>query len=130
MRSALYGAACLALCVFVSAAGADDRAGVAFFEEHVRPLLAEHCYRCHSRQAKSVRGGLLLDSKEGWAKGGENGPAVVPGDPDRSLLIRAVRYQGDAKMPPKGRLPDKQVDLLVRWVRMGAPDPRDGSAAA
>jgi hypothetical protein len=115
--------------MFVSAAGADDRAGVAFFEEHVRPLLAEHCYRCHSRQAKSVRGGLLLDSKEGWAKGGENGPAVVPGDPDRSLLIRAVRYQGDAKMPPKGQLPDKQVDLLVRWVRMGAPDPRDGSAA-
>jgi hypothetical protein len=122
-------AACLLLAVSAGAAPAEDRAGVAFFEEHVRPLLAEHCYRCHSRQAKTLRGGLLLDSKAGWAKGGDNGPALVPGDPDRSLLIRAVRYQGDVKMPPKGRLSDKQVDLLVRWVRMGAPDPRDGSLA-
>jgi hypothetical protein len=107
---------------------ADDRAGVAFFEEHVRPLLAGHCYSCHSRQAKTVRGGLLLDSRQGWVKGGDNGPAVVPGDPDRSLLVRAVRYQGDIKMPPKNRLTPNQVEVLVRWVRMGAPDPRDGSS--
>jgi hypothetical protein len=104
---------------------ANDRTGMAFFEEHIRPLLAEHCYKCHSQQAKNVRGGLRLDSREDCAKGGDNGPVVVPGDPDRSLLIQAVRYEGEVKMPPKGKLSQKQIDLLVRWVRMGAPDPRD-----
>jgi hypothetical protein len=109
---------------------AEDRAGVAFFEEHIRPLLAEHCYKCHSRQAKSPRGGLLLDSRDGWVKGGDNGPAVVPSDPDRSPLIRAVRYKDKPKMPPRGKLSAKQIDLLERWVRMGAPAPRDSTATA
>jgi hypothetical protein len=112
------------------AGSTNDRAGTAFFEEHIRPLLAEHCYKCHSRQAKSLRGGLRLDSREDWLKGGENGPVIHPGDPDRSLLIQAVRYEGDLKMPPKGKLSQKQIDLLVRWVRMGAPDPRTSAANA
>jgi hypothetical protein len=129
MRGRRSWAACLVLVLVVGPALAEDRAGVLFFEEHVRPLLAEHCYQCHSPQAKTVRGGLLLDSRQGWVKGGDNGPAVVPGDPERSLLVRAVRYQGDVKMPPRNRLTPNQVDLLVRWVRMGAPDPRDGTTA-
>jgi hypothetical protein len=107
---------------------ANDRAGLAFFEEHIRPLLAEHCYQCHSRQAKNLRGGLRLDSREDWAKGGDNGPVIIAGDPDRSLLIQAVRYTDDLKMPPKGKLSQRQIDLLVRWVRMGAPDPRVSTA--
>jgi mono/diheme cytochrome c family protein len=110
------------------AASANDRTGKAFFEEHIQPLLAEHCYKCHSRQAKNLRGGLRLDSREDWVKGGDNGPVIVPGDPARSLLIQAVRYQGELKMPPKARLAQKQIDLLVRWIRMGAPDPRNGTA--
>jgi hypothetical protein len=111
-----------------NAPGIDERAGLAFFEQHIRPLLAEHCYKCHSRQAKSVRGGLRLDSKEDWVKGGDNGTVIHPGEPDKSLLIQAVRYEGELKMPPKGKLPQKQIDLLVRWVRMGAPDPRNSAA--
>jgi hypothetical protein len=74
-------AACFLLAVSAGAAPAEDRAGVAFFEEHVRPLFAEHCYRCHSRQAKTFRGGLRLDSKAGWTKGGDSGPALVPVTP-------------------------------------------------
>jgi hypothetical protein len=125
MRCVLVG---LAFCLLIGPVAAQDRAGVAFFEEHIRPLLTEHCYKCHSGQAKNPRAGLRLDSREGWAKGGDNGPAVVPGDPDRSLLIRAVRQQGELKMPPKGKLPQKQIDLLVRWVQIGAPDPRQSAA--
>jgi hypothetical protein len=114
----------------VPVARADDRAGVAFFEQKIRPLLVANCYKCHSHQAKNLRGGLYLDSKPGWTKGGDTGPALVPGQPDKSLLIEAIRYQGEVKMPPKGKLSEQQIDLLVRWVRMGAPDPRDGTPAA
>ncbi len=106
-----------------------DKTQVAFFETNIRPLLVEHCYKCHSQQAKKVRGGLLLDSRAGWVKGGDTGPAIIPGKPDQSLLIKAVRYQDDVKMPPKGKLTPKQIDLLVQWVRMGAPDPRTETAA-
>src|SRR4051812_44619191 len=85
---------------------ADDSAGVAFFEQSVRPLLVSRCYECHAATSKKLKGGLLLDSKSGWGKGGESGsPAIVPGDPDKSPLIQAVRYEhDDLKMPPKGRL--------------------------
>src|SRR6266487_4304576 len=97
-----------------------------FFENKVRPILAKNCYKCHSTQAEKVRGSLLLDSKEGTLKGGETGPAIVPGDPDKSLLIKAVRYTDpDLQMPPKGdKLSDEQINDLVTWVKMGAPDPR------
>jgi hypothetical protein len=118
------------MCILAGPALADDRQGLAFFEEQIRPLLAERCYQCHSLQARSPRGGLLLDSREGWVKGGDNGPAIVPGDPEKSLLIRVIRYQGDIKMPPKDRLSSRQVDALVRWVRMGAPDPRTSATAS
>ncbi|MFN0054264.1 MAG: PSD1 and planctomycete cytochrome C domain-containing protein [Planctomycetales bacterium] len=102
---------------------------VHFFEQKIRPLLIERCYQCHS-QSKPVKGGLLLDSRQGWQKGGETGPAIVPGRPEESLLLKAVRYQdADLQMPPAGKLPDAQIAVLEEWVRQGAPDPRDESVA-
>src|SRR5262249_26404561 len=107
-----------------------DPAGVEFFEQNVRPVLVEHCYQCHSADAKKVRGGLLLDSRAGWQKGGDNGPALVPGDAEKSLLLKAVRYSDETlKMPPTGRLSDKQVTALAEWVKLGAPDPRDAASS-
>ena len=97
-----------------------------FFETKIRPLLAEKCYKCHSQQSDKVRGGLLLDTREATVAGGNTGPAVVPGKPDESLLIQAVRYKDeDLQMPPKGeKLSDQEIADLTEWVRRGAPDPR------
>ena len=102
-----------------------------FFENRIRPVLANHCYKCHSAQAEKVKGGLLLDTRHDLLKGGDAGPAVVPGYPDRSLLIRAVQYTDpDLQMPPKGeKLSTAQVNDLVAWVRMGVPDPRTEKTA-
>jgi hypothetical protein len=97
-----------------------------FFEKQVRPLLVKQCYQCHSSEAKILKGGLHLDSRDGWMKGGDSGPAIVPGAPDKSLLIEAIRYES-LEMPPKGKLPDEQIVVLEKWVRMGAPDPRTES---
>jgi len=108
---------------------AAEREGIAFFERHVRPLLVANCYDCHSQEAEKLRGNLFLDSKEGWERGGDSGgPAIVPGDPDASLLIRSVRHEEiDLEMPPKGpKLSDEEIGHLEAWVRMGAPDPRTG----
>src|SRR6185369_16800964 len=119
-------AAALALAS-VAAHAADD--GLAFFEQKVRPVLVDHCYECHSSTAKKVKGGLLLDTKAGWEQGGDSGkPAVVPGQPDESLLVQSVRHASDdLKMPAKKpKLPDAVIADLVAWVKMGAPDPRDG----
>lgn len=107
-----------------------DRKGLDFFEAKIRPMLVTHCYECHSAGAaakKKLKGGLFLDSREGTRQGGESGPAVVPGKPDESLLIGALR-QDDFEMPPKGKLPDEIISHFVKWVELGAPDPRDGSA--
>jgi hypothetical protein len=105
--------------------------GVEFFEKRVRPVLVEHCYACHSAGAKKLRGGLRLDTREDARKGGDGGPAVVPGKPDESLLLKAVRsVEPDSQMPPKGRLPEGVIADLVRWVELGAPDPREGTAVA
>jgi hypothetical protein len=104
-------------------------ADMTFFETKVRPLLAQRCYNCHSRQAKKLRGNLLLDSRDGCLKGGDTGPAVVPGDPDKSLLVQAIRYgNDDMAMPPKAKMPDAEIEVLVTWVKMGAPDPRNETA--
>ncbi|MFY9253995.1 MAG: DUF1553 domain-containing protein [Fuerstiella sp.] len=102
-----------------------DKAGLDFFEAKIRPVLIAHCYECHSAEAKNVKGGLLLDSREAAHKGGDSGPAVVPKDVDESLLIGALKYDG-FEMPPKGKLPDAVIADFVKWVEMGAPDPRDG----
>ena len=107
-----------------------DAATVAFFEKQVRPLLVEHCHSCHSAKAKKERGGLALDSREAILKGGDSGPAVVPGKPDQSLLISAVHAtKPELQMPPKGKLRAPQIAVLETWVRNGAIYP-DGAKAA
>lgn len=97
-----------------------------FFESKIRPILAEKCYKCHSREADKVRGGFQLDTREGLLEGGSTGPAIVLGKPDDSLLIQAIRYSDpDLQMPPKGeKLSDREIADLTEWVRRGAPDPR------
>ena len=118
-----------AACALASAADQPSAADLEFFETRVRPVLAKNCYGCHASDIKSPMGGLFLDSKNGVRKGGKSGPAIVPGDPDASLLIRAVRYQGP-KMPPAGPLSDAAIADLVKWVAMGAPDPREAALSA
>ena len=99
-----------------------------FFETKIRPLLTKNCYKCHSSDSLKLKGELLLDTRDGLLKGGATGPAIVPGDPEKSLLIKAVRYTDpDIQMPPKGdKLSVDQINDLVAWVKMGAPDPRVG----
>jgi mono/diheme cytochrome c family protein len=113
-----------------SSALAADPAGITFFEQKVRPVLVEHCYSCHSAEAKKLKGNLYLDSKAGWEKGGDSGePVIVPGKPEASLLIRTAQHlEADMEMPPKKpKLPDAIIADLVTWVKIGAPDPRDGA---
>ena len=100
-------------------------AGVEYFEKKIRPLLVNRCYACHSANAKTVHGGLRLDSAAALFRGGDSGVAVVPGKPDESPLIHAIQYKKDAdiQMPPKGRLPDREIADLVEWVKRGAPFP-------
>ncbi len=101
-------------------------ADLQFFEAKIRPLLVEKCYQCHSKESDKVKGGLLLDSREAVLAGGNTGPALIPGKPDESLLIQAIRYKDeDLQMPPKGeKLSDQHIADLTEWVRRGAPDPR------
>jgi hypothetical protein len=108
-------------------ANSPDGADNEFFEKKIRPVLIEHCYSCHSADSKILKGGLRLDTKADTLKGGDTGPAVVPKDPDKSLLIEALRYD-TMKMPPKGKLPEAVVADFVKWVGMGAPDPRVGKS--
>ena len=99
--------------------------GIEFFEKRIRPLLAAHCYECHSRASQKSKGGLALDTRDAILEGGNSGTALVPGDPDQSLLITAVRQTDkELQMPPKQKLSDAQIADLEAWVKMGAPDPR------
>jgi len=105
------------------AAGTSD---IAYFEKHIRPLLVQHCYECHSADSDQLKGGLRLDYREGVLAGGDSGPAVIPGRVGKSLLIQAVRHSDtELKMPPRTKLNPKQIEHLEKWVAMGAPDPRD-----
>ena len=100
----------------------DSSKAVEFFEKEIRPLLVDKCQSCHGEKKKE--GGLLLIGRDSVLKGGETGAAVVPGKPEASLLIRAVGYLDEPKMPPKGKLPDADVAKLKRWVKLGAPWPK------
>ncbi len=102
-------------------AAAPTREQLEFFEARVRPVLAEHCWKCHG--PKKQMSGLRLDSRAALLQGGDDGPAVVPGHPEKSALIRAVRHAGPLKMPPKGKLPPQAVADLAAWIKMGAPWP-------
>ena len=106
-----------------------DAKSVEFFEAKIRPVLLKHCYECHSSDSKTVKGGLLLDSRGAARKGGDSGAAVVPKNIEESLLIGALKYD-TFKMPPKGKLPDSVIDDFEKWIAMGAPDPRGGEAVA
>jgi mono/diheme cytochrome c family protein len=102
-----------------------------FFENKIRPIFANHCYKCHNAAEGQSKGGLTLDTKDGLLSGGNSGPGLIAGNPDKSLIIEAVRYQNtELQMPPKGqKLSPQQVADLEQWVKMGAPDPRTGSTA-
>jgi hypothetical protein len=127
----------LVTAAFAVACGTTVRAGDSpanegniFFERKIRPLFVSHCHECHSEQAKTPQGGLLLDSPAGVRTGGDSGPAVAPGKPEESLLIKAVGYRDSAvQMPPTGRLSQQELDDLTAWVVMGAPFPDTGTVA-
>ena len=117
--------AALFSCPFALASKAIDTEDLTFFESRIRPLLVENCYKCHSVDAEKIKGGFLLDSKSGLRKGGDSGPAIIPGDAARSRLINMVQRHPDFEgMPPKTKLPQSHIDDLVAWVERGAPDPR------
>jgi len=111
-----------------------DTAQLEFFEKNIRPVLAAKCYKCHSAEADKVKGGLLLDTRDGIRQGGDSGHAVVPGNVEESLLLKALHsLDKDLAMPPEksgGKLPDQVIADFEKWVKMGAPDPRDGAAVA
>ncbi len=101
-----------------------DPAGIEYFERRVRPVLVERCHKCHSTMVAEPRGGLTLDNREKIVSGGDTGPAIVPGDPDKSLLIEAIRYGSESlQMPPAGKLPDSEIAIIVEWVKRGSPFP-------
>jgi mono/diheme cytochrome c family protein len=106
------------------AASVADPEGIAFFEQRIRPIFAEHCYSCHSASAKTLQANLLLDSSNSILAGGDSGPSIIPNKPDESLLIQSVRYSPNhSAMPPDGKLLDEQIAALEAWVRRGAPVP-------
>ena len=112
----------LVLAAVVPPALADD-----FFEREIRPLLVERCQSCHGD--KKVRGGLKLTARQALLKGGDSGPAVVPGKPQDSLLVKAVQYSGELRMPPTGKLTAAEIVRLQRWIEQGAPWPESAAVA-
>ncbi|RFC44676.1 MAG: Protein of unknown function (DUF1553)/Planctomycete cytochrome C [Verrucomicrobia bacterium] len=118
----------------LTAAAALDTAQTDFFEKRIRPVLIESCYKCHSADSENIRGGLLVDTRDGLLQGGDSGPAVVPGDLKKSALIAAIRHEGkdpDSAMPPKkSKLPEAVIADFEEWVKMGAPDPRTAPSTA
>ena len=121
-------AALVAAQLSAAQAAPPTREGIAFFETKIRPILAKHCYECHAEDAAEVGGKLRLDSMHGMRRGGQSGlPAVVAGKPDESLIVQALKYEG-LEMPPDAPLPESVVNDFVKWIEMGAPDPRNESA--
>ena len=114
-----------------TAAAKPSPADLEFFEQKIRPVLVEQCYSCHSADAaktNKLKGGLLLDTREGSRRGGDSGPAVVPGNVDESLLVSALKHESFV-MPPTGKVADAAIADFEQWIRRGAPDPREGTAA-
>src|SRR5262245_53112673 len=127
MRVLVLGAA-LVLAPWLSAGAGEDAGGEEFFERKVRPVLAGTCVKCHG--AKKASGGLRLDSREAMLKGGDSGPAVVPGDADGSLLVQAVRRDDEvSEMPPSEPLAEWVRADLAAWVAAGANWPETTATA-
>ena len=123
----VWAAICLSTATWAAPA---DQSGVEFFENKIRPVFASRCFFCHSAKAAQVQGGLRLDTPAGIRQGGNSGPAIQAGDPDKSLLLRAVRYQDkELKMPPGKALPAEVVADIESWIRSGAPLPADAAPA-
>lgn len=101
-----------------------EKESVAYFEKKIRPLLVDKCSNCHSAST-NARGGLRIDDRNGLIQGGNRGPAVVPGHPEKSLLIQAVRYADDLKMPPRKQLDEEQLAILTKWIQDGAAWPSE-----
>ncbi|HUG19702.1 MAG TPA: DUF1549 domain-containing protein, partial [Planctomycetaceae bacterium] len=122
---------CLGLCVATPALSAEPGPeAIQFFESKIRPVLVQSCYECHSEKAKAagkLQAGLLLDTRAGSLKGGESGPAVIPGDLEKSLLLVAIRHES-FEMPPKSKLSNEVIADFEKWIKTGAADPRDGAA--
>ena len=115
------------MLVMVPAASAKDSTGDEFFEAKVRPILVARCFECHGDKGKP-KGGLRLDSRAAVLKGGDSGPAALPGKPEDSALVAAIRYVDEPRMPPKARLADAEVAILTQWVERGLPWPAKASA--
>jgi hypothetical protein len=119
-----------AILVVFPAVLAAEEAVVERFRAEVEPILRDRCLECHSHAGGKMKGGLTLDARSGWEQGGDGGPAVVPGNPEASLLMRMVRWEDeDHQMPPDGKLPEGEIAVLERWVREGAVDPRVAEVA-
>ena len=126
----MYRVSALAVLLIAASSLAADP-GLELFEKKIRPLLVEHCQKCHSVEAdkaKKLKANLFLDSRAGILKGGDSGPIIVTGDPKKSLLLRTLHYAGDTKMPPAGKLPEAAIADFERWIVLGAPDPREPAA--
>ena len=130
MNRFCFGSAALLIAMIcrTSAAAEKDDAKLAFFEAKIRPVLVASCYECHSAEGKQAKGGLVLDTREGIRRGGDSGHAVVPSNLDESLIVSAIKYES-FEMPPDGPLPANVIKDFERWIRMGAPDPREGKSA-
>ena len=121
MRNRCLPAVLLLTSCITGAAPADE---ASHFSEHVEPILNRRCYSCHSHTAGTMEGDLTLDWKSGWETGGSRGPAIVPGEPEQSLLIRAIRHVDPELLMPEDKLPDAEIEILTNWIRNGAKDPR------
>ena len=125
MRLLLFFLLVVTTCfVPVASSTADDKAGLAFFESKIRPVLIKHCFECHAKDSKKIGGKLRLDNREDFRKGGESGPPMVTGKPGESLIIHALKWKEDLEMPPKAPLPEAVIADFEKWIAMGAPDPR------
>ena len=117
------------IAFFATPLAAQLPTGTEYFEKEIRPVLAQNCYGCHSSKSKSPSGGLALDTKSGMKRGGNGGPILLPGDPSSSRLLKALTYtQTELRMPPSGKLPDEKIAAFEKWIKAGAPDPRDETA--
>ena len=125
MSRPVFAAVCFALLAAGVSPAQDER--IAFFEKKIRPALEEHCLACHSAKLAEPMGGLRLDSREAVLRGGANGPALVAGKPEQSLIVKALGYKEPTlKMPPTGKLPDRVIEDFRYWIARGASDPRAG----
>src|SRR5262245_28460329 len=131
-KARLAPAVLLAAAAAPAGRAAEPAGSAEFFETKVRPILVEHCLKCHGdTKGKAPKGGLRADSRAGLLKGGDSGPAIVPGEPNQSRFIEAVNFQNpELQMPPKGKLPNAVIADLTAWIRDGANWPGDGTPVA